>query len=114
MEAAEGVAATDTVDNYRLTLGGSEYVPLVIGGMGVNISTAEVALEACRLGGIGHISDAMAPQVSDKRFGTKYVKAKNSRHIETRDLLDKSEVKFDLGDLRTAQLALVEESACVK
>ena len=114
MEPAECAAPTDTVDSYRLTLGGSEYVPLVVGGMGVNISTAEVALEACRLGGIGHISDAMAPQVSDKHFGTKYVKAKNSRHIETRDLLDKSKVKFDLGDLRAAQLALVEDTMARK
>lgn len=110
MEYAEGLPRTDIVDNYRLRLGGTEYVPLMVGGMGVNISTAELALEACRLGGIGHISDAMSPQVSDKRFGTKYIKAKNARYIETRDLLDKSEVKFDLDDLRQAQLALVQDA----
>jgi len=46
------------VDNFRLQLGKQEYVPLVIGGMGVNISTTELALAAERLGGIGHISDA--------------------------------------------------------
>jgi nitronate monooxygenase len=31
----------------------------MIGGMGVDISTADLALEAARLGGVGHISDAM-------------------------------------------------------
>jgi nitronate monooxygenase len=36
-------------------------VPIMVGGMGVDISTAELALEAARLGGIGHISDAMVP-----------------------------------------------------
>ncbi len=28
------------VDNFRLQLGKKEYVPIIIGGMGVNISTA--------------------------------------------------------------------------
>ena len=55
----------DVVDNYRFKLGSSEFVPIMVGGMGVNISTAELALEACRLGGIGHISDAMNPFVSE-------------------------------------------------
>ena len=47
------------VDDFRLRLGNKEYVPIMIGGMGVDISTSELALEAARLGGIGHISDAM-------------------------------------------------------
>ena len=51
------------VDDFRLKFGKGagekEYVPIMIGGMGVDISTADLALEACRLGGIGHISDAM-------------------------------------------------------
>ena len=55
------------VDDYRLQLGASEYVPIVIGGMGVDISTAELALEACRLGGIGHISGAMTLLVADQK-----------------------------------------------
>lgn len=97
----------DRVDNYRLTLGGKEYIPIIVGGMGVNISTAELALEACRLGGIGHISDAMNPFVADKKFHTKYTKAKASKHRESRDSLDKTSVKFDLEDLRRAQLDIV-------
>ncbi|MEZ4755005.1 MAG: hypothetical protein R3A13_12005 [Bdellovibrionota bacterium] len=40
------------VDNYRLTLKEEKYVPIMIGGMGVDISTPELALEAARLGGI--------------------------------------------------------------
>ena len=64
------------VDDFRLRLGTQELVPLMVGGMGVDISTAELALEAARLGGIGHISDAMVPTVSDRRFNTKYVKTK--------------------------------------
>ena len=42
----------------------------------MDISTAELSLVAARLGGIGHISDAMVPTVSDRRFNTKYVKTK--------------------------------------
>ena len=68
------------LDDFRLTLGSSEYVPIMVGGMGVDISTAELALEACRLGGIGHISDAMAPFVSDRYFSTKYTKAKSLKN----------------------------------
>ena len=58
------------LDDYRLRLGHTEYVPIVIGGMGVDISSAALAHEAARLGGIGHISDAMSPYVSDRYFAT--------------------------------------------
>src|SRR5574343_375534 len=64
------------VDDFRLHFGKQELVPIVIGGMGVDISTADLALEAARLGGIGHISDAMVKTVTDRRFNTKYVKEK--------------------------------------
>ncbi len=47
-----------SVDDFRLKFGRKELVPIMIGGMGVDISTAELALEAARLGGVGHISDA--------------------------------------------------------
>ena len=39
------------VDDFRLRLGKKELVPIMVGGMGVDISTAELALEAARLGG---------------------------------------------------------------
>ncbi len=57
------------VDDFRLKLGDKEYVPIMIGGMGVDISTSDLALEASRLGGIGHISDAMSPTINDRKFG---------------------------------------------
>jgi NAD(P)H-dependent flavin oxidoreductase YrpB (nitropropane dioxygenase family) len=67
-----------SVDDFRLRFGNKELVPIVIGGMGVDISTAELALEAARLGGIGHISDAMVNTVADRRFNAKFVKDKLS------------------------------------
>jgi NAD(P)H-dependent flavin oxidoreductase YrpB (nitropropane dioxygenase family) len=94
----------DRVDNYRLRLGGAEYVPIVIGGMGVDISTAELALAAARLGGVGHISDAMVQEVSDRKYDTHYTRAKSRKHRKTRDGFDKTTVKFDLEHLRQAQI----------
>jgi nitronate monooxygenase len=102
--------ADDCVDNYRLKLGGKEYVPILIGGMGVDISSTALALEAARLGGIGHISDAMVEHVSDRRFCTHYTKGKAGRHRASRDSLDKTGVHFDLPELETAQRALVADA----
>lgn len=96
------------VNDFRLTLGGRSYVPIMIGGMGVDISTAALALEAARLGGIGHISDAMALQVSDQKFDTRHTRQKARTHAATRDSLDKTSVKFDLDELYKAQRRLVE------
>ncbi|MCB1892939.1 MAG: nitronate monooxygenase, partial [Rhodocyclaceae bacterium] len=90
------------VDDYRLRFGKRELVPIMIGGMGVDISTAELALEAARLGGIGHISDAMIKTVSDRRFDTKFVSAKQKRYKSNVANVDKSTVQFDLGDVAEA------------
>jgi len=90
------------VDDFRLKLGNKELVPLIIGGMGVDISTAELALEAARLGGIGHISDAMVQDVSDRRFDTEFVKEKTKFYKHNIDNSDKSVVQFDLGRLAEA------------
>ena len=84
------------VDDFRLKFGKRELVPIVIGGMGVDISTAELALEAARLGGIGHISDAMLPTVSDRRYETDFVKTKLLQYKYNIDNSDKAAVKFDL------------------
>ncbi|ADL56633.1 nitronate monooxygenase [Gallionella capsiferriformans] len=90
------------VDDFRLRFGKRELVPIMIGGMGVDISTAELALEAARLGGIGHISDAMLPTVTDKRYKTKFVSEKQKQYklniLET----DKTIVKFDLEQVAEA------------
>ena len=85
------------VDDFRLQLGKHELVPIMVGGMGVDISTAELALEAARLGGVGHISDAMVPTVSDRRFNTKYVKNKLKQYKFNVANTEKAVVQFDLG-----------------
>ncbi len=90
------------VDDFRWRLGEHELVPIVIGGMGVDISTAELALEAARLGGVGHISDAMIPTVSDRRYQTRFVKDKLKQFKYNVANMDKSEVRFDLGHLAEA------------
>ncbi len=85
------------VDDFRLRLGKHELVPIMIGGMGVDISTADLALEAARLGGIGHISDAMINTVADRRYETKYVKEKLALYKYNVKNEDKAAVQFDLG-----------------
>lgn len=90
------------VDDFRLRFGKQELVPIVIGGMGVDISTAVLALEAARLGGVGHISDAMVKTVADRRFNTKYVKDKLKQYKFNVANTDKSVVKFDLDQLAEA------------
>jgi nitronate monooxygenase len=87
------------VDDFRLKFGKQELVPIMIGGMGVDISTAELALEAARLGGVGHISDAMLPTVSDRHYDTDFVKTKLLQFKYNIDNSNKSEVKFDLGHI---------------
>ncbi len=90
------------VDDFRLLFGHREYVPIMVGGMGVDISTAELALEAARLGGIGHISDAMVNDVSDRRFDTSFVKDKTRFYKYNIHNADKSDIKFDLDILAEA------------
>ncbi|HSW52449.1 MAG TPA: nitronate monooxygenase [Sulfuricaulis sp.] len=90
------------VDDFRLRLGKQELVPIMTGGMGVDISTAELSLVAARLGGIGHISDAMVPTVSDRRFKTGFVKEKQKKYKYNVANRDKSVVQFDLARLAEA------------
>ena len=90
------------VDDFRLKFGKQELVPIMIGGMGVDISTADLALEAARLGGIGHISDAMVNTVADRRFNAKFVKEKLQQYKFNVSNPDKSVVQFDLGQLAEA------------
>ncbi len=91
------------LNDFRLKLGGKEIVPILVGGMGVDISTAELALEVARLGGIGHISDAMVPTVSDRRFKTHFVQEKQRKYKYNVNSADKTVVKFDLERLAEAQ-----------
>jgi nitronate monooxygenase len=90
------------VDDFRLKFGRKELVPIMIGGMGVDISTAELALEAARLGGVGHISDALVHDVSDRRFDTEFVKGKTKFYKSNINNSDKTSIQFDLGELAEA------------
>ncbi len=90
------------VNDFRLRFGKRELVPIVCGGMGVDISTAELALEVARLGGVGHISDAMVPTVSDRRFRTRFVKEKAKLYKYNVANTDKSAVQFNLERLAEA------------
>lgn len=90
------------VDDFRLRFGKREVVPIMIGGMGVDISTAELALEAARLGGVGHISDAMLPTVTDRHYKTKFVKDKQKHYKFNVANTDKAVVQFDLEQVAEA------------
>jgi nitronate monooxygenase len=98
------------LDDFRMRIGRDELVPIVIGGMGVDISSSDLALEASRLGGVGHISDAMVKTVTDRRYKTKFVKAKQKQYQYNVASEDKSDVKFDLGHLAEATRMHVEKT----
>ena len=102
------------LNDFRLRMGRDELVPLMIGGMGVDISSADLALEAARLGGVGHISDAMIKTVTDRRYKTKYVKAKQALYQYNVESADKSAVKFDLGGLAEATHMHIEKTMARK
>jgi nitronate monooxygenase len=98
------------LDDFRMQMGRHELVPIMVGGMGVDISSSDLAVEAARLGGVGHISDAMIKTVTDRRYKTKYVKAKQAQYKYNMESSDKSEVKFDLGHLAEATRLHVEST----
>ena len=75
------------VDDFRLIFGKHELVPIMLGGMGVDISTADLA---------------MVPTVSDRRFKTHFVRDKLKQYKYNVANVDKSEVQFDLGLLDEA------------
>lgn len=102
------------VDNFRLQLGGKEFIPIVIGGMGVNISTTELALAAEKLGGVGHISDAEVCYVCDQTFNTSYVSRKRKRYAAYTNNPDKSAVLFDLEEVAEAQKRYIEHTVSQK
>ncbi len=79
------------------------------GGMGVDISTSEMVLEAVRLGCIAHLSDAMIPAVCDKNFGTRFVRNKvdNHRRLQNEAYEENRIPKHDLHEYRQAQLQYV-------
>ncbi len=102
------------LDDFRLHLAGKDLVPIMQGGMGVDISTAALALEVARLGGVGHISDAMLPTVADRRYDTKYVKNKLKQYKFNVENADKSVVKFDLDEVAQSTRLHVEATMKAK
>lgn len=93
--------------DLRVRFGGKDYVPLMVGGMGVNISTAEMVLAVEKLGGIAHLSDAMLMDLCDRLYGTTYTANKTKRYYGCQKNPDKSDNHFDLNDLREATLRYV-------
>ncbi|MEI6846890.1 MAG: nitronate monooxygenase [Chlorobiaceae bacterium] len=102
------------VDNFRLKIGEKEYVPIIIGGMGVNISTTELALVAEKLGGIGHISDAEIGYVCDRILKTSFVTHKRKKYLKYANNPDKSAVLFDLEEVAEAQKLYIEHTVSQK
>lgn len=98
------------LDDYRLKLGGKEYVPIMLGGMGVDISNSELALEVASLGGIGHISDALIQSVSDKYYGTRFDSEKFNKYKHLVSSRNKAEVQFDLAHIEKATKLHVEHT----
>jgi nitronate monooxygenase len=96
LRGSRRIVVMKRVDDFRLRFGKREVVPIIIGGMGVDISSRELALEAARLGGVGHISDAMLPTVTDRHYKTKFVSDKQKQYKLNIEKTDKSIVKFDL------------------
>ena len=102
------------LDDHRLIIGKSEYKPIIIGGMGADISTHEMALEAARLGGIGHLSDALSGPTSDRHFNTNFTKQRLSEFKTLSDEKNKIKEQFDLGAVKEATKLLVRRSMDAK
>ena len=89
------------LNDFTLTLGRQDYIPLLVGGMGVDVSTPNLVLAVAHLGGIAHLSDAMLPAVLNRHAGTCFVQDKRAQcqviaHPET------AATAFDVTALREA------------
>jgi len=100
----------NNLNNFRLRIGDDEYIPIMQGGMGMDISTSAMALEVARLGGIGHISDAIHGAVTDRRYGSDYGKERYEKYKEFKHLRNKSHAKFDLDQIHEAVSTLVSKT----
>ena len=103
---------SDVVIDYRLILGDSDFLPVMIGGMGVDISTSEMVLEAVKQGCIAHLSDAVVPAVCDKNFGTTFTRNKIDHYNQQQqDSYHEFRVpRFDLHEYQKAQLLYVSNT----
>ena len=100
---------TAKLDDYAFRLGTHELKPLMLGGMGVNITTKALALEVARLGGVGHLSDAMLPDVDDRELGTHFTAEKAKRFRTMAGLDPKPDMHFRLEDVERAARLYVED-----
>ena len=103
-----------SLDEYRLLLGGRELVPIMQGGMGVNISTKAMALAVAGQGGIGHVSDAMLPDLTDRLFGTGFTKLKAGLCRAADVISDKTGYQFPLTGVRDAAKRYIEDVMSAK
>lgn len=95
------------LDDFRLSIAGKEYVPIMIGGMGVDISTPALVLEGARLGGIAHLSDALICAISDRYLNTSFVRKRFSRNKSLAHNNNKSFAQFDPQEVREAMRGFV-------
>ena len=98
------------LNDFRLKLKGKTFVPLMLGGMGVDISTTELALAFCKMGAIGHISDAMVQTVTDRKYKTSFTKERLKKYKYNVNNADKSTSQFNLDDLREAQIMHISKT----
>ena len=90
------------LDDFRLNLKGRSLVPVMQGGMGVNISTAEMAQAVAARGGIGHVSDAMIPDLADRLFGTGFTRMKTIACKKIEKTLGQAGFEFPVDKIREA------------
>ncbi len=97
------------LNDFSLSFKGRDFLPLMVGGMGTNISTAELVLAIEKLGGIAHLSDAMLPDVADKALGTHFTKERTERLKSFIPQWDKSNNHFDLDRLADATKSYISD-----
>jgi nitronate monooxygenase len=84
----------------------------MIGGIGVDVSTSAMVLEAVRLGCIAHLSDAMVPAVCDRRFGTSFTKNKVEQYhqLQKTEFVQDRIPQFDINDYYFAQKLYIADT----
>lgn len=90
------------LDDFRLCLRGKSLIPIMQGGMGVNISTAEMAQAVAARGGIGHVSDAMIPDLADRLFGTGFTRMKTMACKALEKTVGEAGFRFPVEKIREA------------
>lgn len=97
------------LSDYSVRLGGVDRAPLMVGGMGVNISNDRLVLAVEKLGGMAHLSDALLMDVTDREHGTSFCKDKIRRFKSLVNNPDKSSIAFDLQALADSTKRYVED-----